>query len=49
MTPLRSSLRLRVCAEDDDFLEFLTALLQLDPARRPTAAEALAHPFLRVA
>ncbi len=32
--------------EGDDFVSFLKAQLQLDPSRRPTAAELLSLPFL---
>lgn len=35
-----------VQASDAQFLAFLRALLQIDPAARPTASEALAHPWL---
>lgn len=34
-------------AEEAGFLDFLAALLQIDPERRPTAREALEHPWLR--
>ena len=33
-------------ATDPGFLDFLSALLQLDPAHRPTASQALKHPWL---
>ncbi len=32
---------------DTGFLDFLTALLQIDPDLRPTAQAALAHPWLQ--
>ncbi|XRB08527.1 protein tyrosine kinase [Pycnococcus provasolii] len=32
---------------DDDFVDFLKFLLQLHPEDRPTASQALAHPWLR--
>lgn len=31
---------------DPGFLDFLTALLQVDPAKRPDAKQALSHPWL---
>lgn len=33
-------------AQDELFVDFLTQLLQVDPAKRPTAHEALQHPWL---
>ena len=44
--PKRTSLRGRVPRADASCLSFLQALLQLDPALRPSAAQALAHPWL---
>lgn len=49
--PRRTSLRLRLkCRPDDEaaagFLDFLAALLTVDADRRPTAAQALQHPWL---
>ena len=35
--------------DGDGFLEFLSALLARDPAERPTAAQALRHPWLAAA
>ena len=54
LAPMRTNLRLRlgrVCdgEKPEDvtlFLEFLTALLSVDPDTRPTAAQALQHPWL---
>lgn len=31
---------------DEELADFLTSLLSIDPVLRPTAAEALKHPFL---
>lgn len=45
--PVRSSLRVRLQCNDDGFLDFLACLLTLDPEKRPTAALALQHPWLR--
>lgn len=47
MTPRRTNLRIRLGCEDAGFLDFLAALLTIDPERRPTAAQALQHPWLR--
>ncbi|CAK9084324.1 unnamed protein product [Durusdinium trenchii] len=44
--PKRSSLRQRMRTNDEAFLDFLASLLQVDPCLRPTATEALKHPFL---
>ena len=32
--------------EDDLFVDFIRWLLEVDPMRRPTAKEALNHPFV---
>ncbi|KAJ2784911.1 hypothetical protein H4R18_000836 [Coemansia javaensis] len=40
---LKHSLRV----QDDDFVSLADALLEYDPEERPTAAEALKHPFFR--
>jgi len=36
----------RLRCEDEGFLDFLAALLSVDAERRPTAAQALQHPWL---
>jgi hypothetical protein len=52
LRPLRTDLQLRLggaCGGEDPgilFFEFLAALLALDPSQRPTAAQALLHPWL---
>lgn len=46
LRPKRSSLSRRVGDADAGLLDFITCLLQVDPARRPSAAEALYHPWL---
>ena len=43
----RTSLRARVPRADAGCLSFLQALLQIDPAQRPTARQALEHPWLQ--
>ena len=47
--PKATSLSDRVDIAGDLFLDFLKSLLTFDPAQRPTAAEALQHPWLRSA
>jgi hypothetical protein len=46
LLPKRTSLKHRLHLEDKYFLDFLRCLLRLNPADRPTAAEALTHPWL---
>jgi serine/threonine protein kinase len=46
LLPKRTSLRHRVPCGDEGFLDFLAYLLTVDPAARPTAEEALGHPWL---
>jgi len=47
ITPKRTTLARRVKTEDVLFLDFLRKLLTIDPARRPSASEALQHPWLK--
>jgi len=46
LVPQRTSLKDMLRTDDDEFVAFLSALLELDPAKRLSAAEALAHPAL---
>lgn len=46
LLPKNSSLRQRLRTDDEVFLDFVASLLQIDPAKRPTAAKALQHPWL---
>eukprot|EP00992_Anisonema_acinus_P000200 TRINITY_DN10074_c0_g1_i1.p1 TRINITY_DN10074_c0_g1~~TRINITY_DN10074_c0_g1_i1.p1 ORF type:complete len:658 (+),score=150.97 TRINITY_DN10074_c0_g1_i1:44-1975(+) len=46
LQPKRTKLRHRVGVNDALFLDFIAQLVSLDPRRRPTADEALRHPFL---
>ena len=46
LQPKRCSLRHRLPGADVGFLSFVGDLLQTDPAKRPTAAAALQHPWL---
>lgn len=43
----RTSLKARVPAADDGCIDFLSSLLTIDPSARPTAAQALQHPWLQ--
>lgn len=46
LRPKRTTLKARVPAADDGCIDFLSALLTVDPSLRPTAAQALQHPWL---
>mmetsp|Transcript_23450 Transcript_23450/g.54649 ORF Transcript_23450/g.54649 Transcript_23450/m.54649 type:complete len:764 (+) Transcript_23450:110-2401(+) len=46
LVPKKTSLRQRMRTDSEEFLDFLTQLLKLDPAERPTATEALQHPWI---
>ncbi|CAE8609772.1 unnamed protein product [Polarella glacialis] len=46
LVPKKTSLRQRMRTDCEPFLDFLENLLQLDPSKRPTATEALQHPFM---
>ena len=47
LKPKRTSLGKRVPQADAGMLDFISALLQVDPARRPSAIEAMQHPWLQ--
>lgn len=47
LVPKRTSLFQRMRIEDEEFLNFLANLLQIDPALRLSAAQALEHPWLQ--
>jgi len=44
--PKKSNLAARIRTDDALFLDFIRALLSIHPDQRPTAAEALNHPWL---
>lgn len=44
--PEKCSLTSRLEVSDTGFIEFIRELLQMNPGKRPTATEALQHPWL---
>jgi serine/threonine protein kinase len=46
LVPEKSSLRRHLRCPDPQFVDFLSYLLQINPRKRPTASEALEHPWL---
>ena len=48
IVPKRTLLKNRLHCEDEHFIEFLRYLLKIDPNERPTADEALNHPWFNV-
>ncbi len=46
LRPKRTSLKARLGISDEAALDFLGSLLTVDPSLRPTAEQALAHPWL---
>jgi serine/threonine protein kinase len=49
LIPEKSSLRRHLQCLDSGFVDFLLYLLQINPRKRPTADEALQHPWLSFA
>eukprot|EP01068_Selenidium_serpulae_P016172 Selendium_serpulae@DN6274_c2_g1_i1.p1 len=47
LVPKSSSLEQRFRVNDAKFVDFIRSLLQIDPCQRPTALEALKHPWLQ--
>ena len=47
LRPKHTSLKFRVPEADEGCLAFLSTLLTVDPKQRPSAAEALQHPWLQ--
>ena len=45
LVPKRSSLRARLKSDDEEFVDFIKSTLDLDKERRPTAAQAMTHPW----
>lgn len=46
LIPKKTSLFQRMRIQDSNFLDFLSSLLQVDPDLRPSASEALQHPWI---
>jgi len=46
LVPKKTSLRARLHTDDAMFLDFLRCLLEVDKDRRPSATEALKHPWI---
>lgn len=46
MIPKKTHLRARLKTDDPFFVDFISKLLDIDPDKRLSAKEALAHPFL---
>ena len=48
IVPKRTLLKNRIHCDDQNFIDFLRYLLKIDPNERPTAEEALNHPWFKV-
>ena len=48
IVPKRTLLKNRLHCDDQNFIDFLRYLLKIDPNERPTAEEALNHPWFKV-
>jgi serine/threonine protein kinase len=46
LIPKKTSLRHRLPMADQGFIEFVMYLLEVNPKKRPSASEALKHPWL---
>ena len=46
LIPKKTNLRFRMPAADEGLIGFVSDLLQVDPAKRLSAEEALKHPWL---
>lgn len=46
LIPKKSSLRHRLPMGDQGFIDFVNHLLEVNPKKRPSAADALKHPWL---
>ena len=48
IVPKRTLLKNRIHCDDQNFIDFLRYLLKIDPNERPTAEEALNHPWFKI-
>ena len=48
IVPKKTLLKNRLHCNDENFIEFIRFLLQIDPNERPSAKEALEHPWFNV-
>ncbi len=46
LVPKRTTLKYRLKTDDENFVDFVRKLLEIDPSKRPTAKEAMNHPWL---
>ena len=46
LVPKKTNLKHRLKTSDAMFIDFIRQLLQVDPCRRPSAKEAMTHPWL---
>ncbi|KAE9467049.1 hypothetical protein C3L33_01037, partial [Rhododendron williamsianum] len=46
LIPKKTSLRHRLPMGDQGFIDFVAHLLEINPKKRPSASEALKHPWL---
>jgi serine/threonine protein kinase len=46
LVPKKTTLKHRLKCDDPYFLDFVRWLLEIDPTKRPSAKEALSHPWL---
>ena len=46
LVPKKTTLKHRLKTEDQYFVDFVRWLLEIDPTKRPTAKEAMQHPWL---
>ena len=42
----KTTLKQRICTDDELFVDFIRWLLEIDPLKRPSAKQAMTHPWL---
>lgn len=47
LIPKKTNIKARLKCDDEEFVDFVKKLVEVDQNLRPTATEALNHPFLR--